>query len=316
MIAPGPTAESSAARPFASLIILNFNGRDHYRNCLDSVLASDFHDYEIVLVDQASTDGSREEIIETYGDRIRPVCNEQNLLSSGGLNSGIAQARGEIIVLLDLDTIVRPDWLRELLAPLQDPTVAVTGSKLLFPDGTVQHAGGRVLWTGFTMHEGHRQPDGERWNTQREFDYVTGAAIAIRRSAFDLIGCRLDEFFPFYYEEVDVCWHLRRLGYKVLYVPTSVAIHCESASMGQNSDWYLYNFHRSRLRYMMKNFSLVKLLGLMPFAEIKWLLCASRNDVRWKPLTRAYAAAVLALPGAVQRRIERRRRDRQLARNA
>ena len=135
-------ATSDRRAPQASIVILNYNGERYLRPCLDSVFRSDLREFEVIVVDNASTDRSLQ-VLDPYLPHIRFIQNHRNLLSTRGLNPGIQAAIAPIVVLLDTDTEVRPDWLRNLLAPIQtDPTVAITGSKLLYPDGTIQHAGG------------------------------------------------------------------------------------------------------------------------------------------------------------------------------
>lgn len=291
--------------PLVSIIILNYNGREYLGPCIRDVLRSSYDVFEVIVVDNASTDGSLDLLSDFPA--VRVVRNSRNLLSSAGLNRGIQVARGDIVVLLDQDTSVRSDWLEELLRPLiKDPAVAITGSKLLYRDGLVQHAGGAFEWNGFTRHlrSGEVDVPGED-GSPRDVDYVCGASMAIRRSLLTHLG-GLDECMPFYFEEVDLCWQAHRLGYKVLYVPNSVVVHHESASIGKNTNRYLFNYHRGRWRFMLKNFELKVLMTEVVPAEMRWLKSADETHARPRVMWRVYLSALVGIPGAVLRRISRR----------
>jgi GT2 family glycosyltransferase len=292
----------------ASVIVLNYNGEKYLDPCLQSLLNSDLKSFEVIVVDNASTDRSIE-VLSPYSGAIRLIRNSRNLLSTRGLNSGIRAALSPIIVLLDLDTEVRPDWLRELIRPIQaDPFVGVTGSKLLYSDGArLQHAGGFLQHHGFAHHYGAGEPDHGQWDQLREVPYVTGAAMAIRRSLLDQIGGGLDELFPFYYEDTDLCEQARRFGYRVLFVPSAVAIHHESASIGANSFRYFFNFHRGRIRYLLKNESFRQIFRRGIALELDWMLRNQRKKEDWGSLFLGYAAAVPVFPWIMRRRVSRAR---------
>lgn len=300
---------------WATVVLICFNGRKFIRPCLEALLANDYPWFDVVLVDNGSTDDSIE-LVAHLAPRLTIIRNPRNDLSSKGLNHGLRVARGEVVVMLDLDTEVRPDWLRRLLVPMAlDPGIAVTGSKLLYPDGvTIQHAGGTWERNAMCQHFGIGERDLGQWDAPRDCDYVTGAAFAIRREFFDKIGGRLDELFPFYYEETDVCWHARRLGYRVVYVPDSVAIHHESATMIRDSAHYLFHYHRSRCRFILKNYAWRGILTRMLGEELRWLLTGRLTRKLWRILPFCYLSALLALPRLVARRLARRRLLRALER--
>lgn len=291
--------------PLASVIILNYNGRDYITNCLAAVLRSDYPNLEILFVDNASTDDSLRHI-EPFGERVRLIRNPANYLSSKGLNAGIRAAEGDFIVLLDLDTQVRPDWLSCLVQPLMDnPSVGLTGSKLLYPDGRIQHAGGWLCGNAHAAHYGIEETDHGQWDRTREVPFVTGAAIAVRREIFKQLGGGLDEMLPFYYEDIDLCWHVRRLGYKVVYAGNSVAMHHESTSFPRNTPRYLFHFHRGRCRFMLKNYPIRQLLTKSLPNELIWFLHHPVREKWWWPVVKAYGATLAVLPIAIHRRVGR-----------
>lgn len=300
-------ATTKVEPPHASVVVLNHNGERYLGTCLRSLFDSDYPSFEVVVVDNASTDGSLKSLA-FYRNRIRLIRNRRNLLSTRGLNRGIRVARAPIIVLLDTDTEVRSDWLRELIRPLQtDPAVAVTGSRLLYPGGTIlQHGGGYVDASGFAHHYGHGLDAASHCGGATDVEYVTGAATAIRRSFLQQVGGGLDPLFPFYYEDCDICHQARRLGYRVLYVPSSVALHHESASLGRGSHRYLFQLHRGRFRYLLKNGAAGDLLRHGLARERQWLRQFPSSEKHLGPWGKALASTLPALPRIVLRRLVRR----------
>jgi GT2 family glycosyltransferase len=239
----------------ASIIVLSWNGVDYLPGCLESLLCQDFRDSEIIIVDNGSTDRSAE-LVETQFPTTRLIRNERNLGFAAGNNVGLAAATGDVLVLLNQDTRVRPDWLAHLLHGVtSDPRVGIGGCKILYPDEqTIQHAGGIIrLPLAFPEHLGYRQRDDGRWDEQREVDYVTGAAIAFRRDVLEAIGPLDEGFYPAYYEDVDLCARARAAGYTVTYFPRASLVHLEASSFGWNSQTYVQHMHRGRMRYLLKH---------------------------------------------------------------
>jgi GT2 family glycosyltransferase len=304
------TTEVGDRAPHASIVVLNYNGERYLGPCLSSVFASDYPSFEVIVVDNASTDRSLD-LLASYGDRIRLIRNPRNLLSTRGLNPGIRAAQAPIVVLLDTDTEVRPTWLGELIRPIRtEPDVAITGSKLLYPDGIhIQHAGGFTHRNALAGHFGHGEEDGEEWSQERDVEYVTGAATAIRVAFLDQVGGGLSEIFPFYYEDCDICHQALRLGYRVLYVPSSVAIHHESVGMGRGSLRYLFNLHRGRARYLAKNLPIAHIPRAI-LTELSWLWFDSRRFDQFPPVLLAYASVIPVLPAIFRSRLAMRQAAR------
>lgn len=296
-------AAASPVRPLVTIIVLTYNSSRYVEPCLRSVMALPARpSHEVIVVDNASTDDTVARLAP-WRDRLHLVQNGRNLLSTKGLNPGIRASRGAIVVLLDVDTEVSPAWLAELCRPIQDdPTVAITGSKLLYPDGKIQHAGGGTWGNGHARHDGSGQHDGGQWDQPRDVEYVTGAATAIRRSFLEQVGGGLDELFPFYYEDVDLCEQARALGYRVHYVPASVAIHHESVGMRVGTLRYMFNMHRGRWRHLLKNRPGRDLLGRAVLRELVWIARDQRSPRQLAALLAAYAATIPALPEIVRGR--------------
>lgn len=224
---------------------------------MDSLLQQDFPELEIIVVDNGSTDGSPELVAARF-PIVRLIRHERNLGFAAGNNTGLAAATGDVLALLNQDTLVRPNWLTQLVQGVtSDPHIGIGGCKILYPDQrTIQHAGGVIQYPlALPYHLGYRQPDDGRWDQQREMDFVTGAAIGFRRDVLEAIGPLDEGFYPAYYEDVDFCARARAAGYTVTYFPLATLIHLEATSIGWNSPTYLQHIHRGRMRYLLKHVS-------------------------------------------------------------
>jgi len=237
----------------ASVIVLSWNGMDYLEDCLNAVLSQDYPDFEVIVVDNGSTDGSADFVAQHF-PRVRLIRNERNLGFAAGNNVGLRAATGDVLVLLNQDTVVRPGWLAALVNALEDKAVGVAGCKILYPDGkTIQHAGGWIEWPlGVPHHYGRGERDTGQWDVPRPVEYVTGAAMAFRRDVLEQVGFLDEEFWPTYFEDADFCLQARKAGHKIWYTPEATLTHVESAShTSQVSMWQAH--HRGRMRFLLKH---------------------------------------------------------------
>jgi hypothetical protein len=208
---------------------------------------------------------------------------------------GLRAARGDLLFLLNQDTRVHPGWLAALTGTLADPAVGLAGCKLLYPDGTIQHAGGFMYGPrGESDHLGRNTPDDGHFDRQTDVDYATGAALAIRRSVFNQIGPLDEGFAPAYYEDVDWCYRGRAAGYRVVYQPQAVVTHVESTAIDPDSYERKCAIHQGRLRFLFKHWPLDRLLYEFGPAERAWVLSMERNE-ELMAARRAYLHTLLAL---------------------
>lgn len=209
---------------------------------------------EIIVVENG--DGSSAAVARAYAG-VRVLEPGRNLGFGGGCNLAVAHTTGEIVALINPDLQPRPDFLRALVAALEDVTVGVAGAKLLYPDGqTIQHAGGYLQPPLLlAQHYGYGEPDRGAYDTAREVEFVTGAALAMRRAAWDAIGGMDEAFYPAYYEDADLCLRAKQHGLGVRYEPAAVAIHQEAAALGKGSATYHRLYHLNRLRLLFKHFA-------------------------------------------------------------
>ncbi len=258
--------------PTVSIIIPNYNGEEVIKDCLDSVYSSDYPNFEVILVDDASKDNSFS-IIRSSFPNTKILRNKRNLGFTRTVNRGIKESNGEIIVLLNMDTVVKKPWLSELVKVLiSDEGVGIVGSKILDPDGkTVQHAGGIINSNGVSIHIGRGETDVGQYDRLREVDYVCGASMGFRKKLIEEIGYLDEGYSPLYYEDTDLAFRARRNGYKILYVPESVLVHAENSSTDGLTTKFYYFYHRSRIRFVIKSFGLKYFLTKFLKAEIEWL---------------------------------------------
>ncbi|MDY0021666.1 glycosyltransferase [Arenimonas caeni] len=231
--APGELRLPCPDAPRASIIVPVHGQPALTLACLQSLADSgDQAGFEVIVVDDASPAGTTEFLATIDGLRLRR--NESNLGFIGSINAGAAMARGEYLVLLNNDTTVVPGWLDALLATFDAyPDTGAAGSKLVYPDGRLQEAGGIIFRDGLCWNHGRfEHPDDPRFNFVREVDYCSGAALAIPRALFARLGGLDAHFAPAYYEDADLGMRVRREGLRVRYQPASVVVHHEGASAG------------------------------------------------------------------------------------
>jgi GT2 family glycosyltransferase len=265
-----PPSAAGAARgeplPSAALVILLYQSAEYVGPCLSSVAALERPPDELIVVDNASTDGSAElarQELAQLGLEGRVIALERNLGCCGGNNVGWRATHSDVVVFLNPDTEVTPTFLVELQRAMCDqPHVGIVGCRIYYP-GTrrLQHAGGRVWPNGRTEHFGAGQEDAGQFEEPRDCDYVTGAGFAVRRSILEELGGFSGDFFPAYFEEVDLCTRARQRGWRVLYWPRAVMYHHESVSLGVESERFLRLYHRMRLRYCLRHLTLRQWLG-------------------------------------------------------
>lgn len=222
--------------PAASIIIPVHNNLDLTTQCLSSILSHTQEvAYEVILVDDGSTDGTAEFVASVKN--LRVVSHPSSLGYLRSTNAGAALARSPYLVFLNNDTEVRPGWLPALLETVSsDPEVGLVGPKLLFPDLRLQEAGA-IVWSDGTGWNYGRDDDPGRceYNYLREVDYCSGACLLVRRDFFEEYGGLDERFAPAYYEDTDLAFAARARGLKVVYQPRAEVVHHEGASSGTDT---------------------------------------------------------------------------------
>jgi GT2 family glycosyltransferase/glycosyltransferase involved in cell wall biosynthesis len=232
-----PTLEfPQVENPVASIVIPAHDKFEVTYLCLCSLLFS-FNDasFEVIVVDDGSSDETRH--MERFVRGIRVVRHESALGFVDACNDGARLARGEFVVFLNNDTEATARWLDELIAATRNfANVGLVGSKLVYPDGRLQEAGGIIWGSGNPWNVGRGgNANDPRYNYLREADYVSGAALMLPRRIWEEVGGFSPEFAPGYFEDTDLAMKVRASGYRVLYVPTSTVIHHEGLSAGTDT---------------------------------------------------------------------------------
>ncbi|HEX3624933.1 MAG TPA: glycosyltransferase [Verrucomicrobiae bacterium] len=220
--------------PQISIIIPTFNNIGLTRQCISSILSNTPQGlYEIVVVDNASTDGTPAYLKqEEDAGNMRAILQSRNSGFAKGCNVGAKAAKCPVLVFLNNDTVVTEGWLSALVTAARESKAGVVGAKLLYADGTIQHAGIEFI-NGIPDHpHRHASADLPAVNKRRELDMVTGACLTTSRDLFLSIG-GFDEVFQNGVEDIDYCLRVRALGHKVVYEPQSVVYHLEGQSRGR-----------------------------------------------------------------------------------
>ncbi|HSF08629.1 MAG TPA: glycosyltransferase [Nitrospirales bacterium] len=218
-----------------SIIIPVWNKVELTRQCLTHLAeVTDGCSYEVIVVDNASTDETPAFLSSLSGD-IQVITNPANYGFAKACNQGAASAKGRFLVFLNNDTIPKPGWLRALLNEVEShQDVAIVGSKLLYPNNTIQHAGVVFAKHCLTPYHIFRGAPGDlrAANVRQEFQVVTAACMLIRREEFNAVG-QFDEIYQNGFEDVDLCLKVGKRGKKVIYQPESVLYHLEQQTPGR-----------------------------------------------------------------------------------
>jgi GT2 family glycosyltransferase/ADP-heptose:LPS heptosyltransferase/Tfp pilus assembly protein PilF len=218
-----------------SIIIPVFNKVELTQQCLTHLAeVTDTPSYEVIVVDNCSSDGTAEFLASLSGD-IQVITNNENRGFAKACNQGARAAKGKHLVFLNNDTIPRAGWLSALVEEIElHESVGVVGSKLLYPDDTIQHAGvviSRLYRTPYHLFQGV-SGSFPAVNTRREFQAVTAACMLVRKETFESVS-GFDEGFVNGFEDVDLCLKTRQIGKKVIYQPKSCLYHLESQTPGR-----------------------------------------------------------------------------------
>lgn len=215
-----------------SIVIPVFNKCDYTLRCLLSILENTTNiPYEVIVVDNASSD-STPEMLKSF-EGIVVIRNGDNKGFVEACNIGAGNSKGEFILFLNNDTEVTPGWLESMCQPFEEPKTGLVGAKLVYPDGTLQEAG-NIIWqdaSGWNYGRGD-DPKKPEYSYRKKVDYCSGACLQIRQKLWTEIGGFDQRYAPAYYEDTDLCFEARRLGYDVVYQPEAVVIHYEGISSG------------------------------------------------------------------------------------
>lgn len=258
------------AKGLVSVIIVNWNGREHLAKCLPSLFGQDYRRIEVVVVDNGSTDGSVEFLKSKY-PQVKIVRNKENLGFAPANNQGYQVGTGEYVLFLNNDTRVTKNFLTELLKVISTSrTIGGVQSKLLLMNHPKQldSVGSFLTYSGFLYHWGVFAKDSPKYNRQMPVYSAKGACMLFRREVLEEVkvaGEVLDGAFFAYFEETDMCHRVWLAGYRILYVPTSVVYHKFGAtSIRLFKPFVEFHSYKNRINSYIKNLGARKLAVLLP----------------------------------------------------
>jgi GT2 family glycosyltransferase len=250
-----------------AVLVLNWNGRRWLDGCLGSVLDQVGRRDEVWLIDNGSCDGSAEHVAGRFPG-VRVSAFGRNLGFAEAYNRAVAGVDAGLVLLLNNDVVLEPGCLAALRAAMEaDPDAAAVGAKLLFMErpGTVNHAGGRLTLLGSAYDLDLGAPDGPGVGTSGACGCATGAAMLVRRAAFEAVGGFDGRYFA-YFEDADLCWRFWLRGYTVRHEPAARVLHAYGGSTGRQraSLPRIELCQANRLRNMAKNLAAPTLLRALP----------------------------------------------------
>jgi len=250
--------------PLISTVILNWNGKEYLYPCLQSVKGQTYPNIEIILVDNASSDGSIEYIKNLFPD-LRLLINHKNIGYGAGNNRGIDEAKGRYIFVLNSDTEIEKGCVEALWKCIEaDLRIGVTTPKILLYDrrDTIDAAGLTIYPDGLSIGRGRLEPQ-EKYNHSEEVFFGSGCSSLYRKEMLEEIGLLDADFFA-YAEDTDLGWRARLAGWKAYYVPEAIVYHHHSKKFGAYSPMKAFLVERNRIWVAWKNFPL-PILCLWPF---------------------------------------------------
>lgn len=248
-----------------SIIIVNWNGIEVLKNCLTSLSKLNYPHYEVIIVDNGSTDGSLDlvEAIKVKDKRYQLIKNSQNVGFAQANNQGFVVSRGKYILLLNNDTTVEKNFLNILVDSLEkDQSLGVAQPKIFIMDSTklLDSVGSYITKIGFMQHLGYMAKDGKRFSKEIDIFSAKGACMLIRRAIIEKIGL-FDESFGSYFEETDFCWRVWFLGFRIKFIPKSKIYH-KVGFTSKRQDQVVVFFHslKNQISTMIKNLEIKNLI--------------------------------------------------------
>jgi len=275
-----------ANSPAVTVIIVNWNGIEVLPKCLSSLEVQTYQDYEIIIVDNASTDGSVDHLEEKYPD-LKLIRLGENQGFAVANNIGVKYANGKWLVLLNTDAFPESDWLQNLVKAAEIyPDFAAFGSKLLCAANPqiLDGVGDKYHISGLAWRSGYNHPVTEAPKQVEEIFSPNAAAVLYRRDAFLQVG-GFSEYFFMYHEDVDLGFRLRLQGYRSLYVPDAIVHHMGSAGTSVKSDFAVYHGHRNLVWSYFQNMPGYLFWKYLPAHFLTTIVFLGFYSLRGQPVT-------------------------------
>jgi len=277
-------------KKLVSLIILNYNGKKDTIEFLRSLKKTDYPNYEIIVVDNGSTDGSPQ-VIKRKFPHVKLIKNKKNLGFAGGMNSGVKRSNGDYVVILDNDRCInKSDWLSLLVQTAEsDKKIGVVVPMLLdYKTKKIQSLGliapnflARIIFTPYIFKPRDKQ---DRGQFSQVIDIEAGNGL-IKREVIKKVGLFDEKMFN-YFEETDLCYRIKKAGYRVVLQPKSKMWHKGSSTIKPHSYFAIYHNYKNKIRFILKNydfltkfFALLFNLGIYYEFLILWYALKGRSDL-------------------------------------
>jgi len=275
-------------KPLFSIVILGYDSLRFIENCMQSVLGTDYENIEVIVVDNASKDGSFQYLEEKFAQdkRVTIIRNMVNVGFAEGNNIGARKANGKYLTFLNMDTRVTPSWIGEVLIVMEaDDSIGACQSKLLLMSNPeyFDSAGDFVDKYGVMMRRGGDLPEKDRGQYDKivEIFSARGAALTIRRDLFERIG-GFDASYFLTYEDIDLCWRVRLSLHKVVFVPRSVVYHYGGFSLTPNR---VFLSTKNWLTTIIKNYELQNAMRVMiPVTTIVFVTALFESLAKKRPI--------------------------------
>lgn len=306
-----------------SVIIPHLEGLDILRDCLRSIFKSNYRDFEVILVDNGSDDGSREMVSAEF-PQVKQIHLNKNRGYAGGCNVGIQASNAEYVLLLNDDTLIEPEAIAALVQTMaENPTLGGAQPKLLNIQNRIQFdyagaCGGLMDIFGYPFAFGrtfmYLEEDKGQFDHPSEIFWACGTCAMFRRSALQEVGL-LDEDFFAHMEEIDLAWRLHLAGYRLARVPQAVVFHYSGHTLPNTERRKMYLNHRNSLICIIKNYSLFNLVWILPIRIIfEWgtiVVSFLRGDFRRGP---AALEVQLTLPVLIYKSFRKRQQSQKVRR--
>jgi GT2 family glycosyltransferase len=316
--------------PLVSIVVLNYNGKHHLKTCLDSLLRTKYPNFEIILVDNGSTDGSVEFVRQNY-PMVRIIRLSKNIYAAGGLMIGAIVAKGKYVAFLGNDIEANENWLMPLVEILEKmPWVAAADAKYMnfYERNRFDDAAAAGRWIDYLVNNYTRGVREIDYGQYDKLTYEFGVSTIFRRDTFFKVG-GFDTSFLFGYEDIDLGWRLYLTGYKVVYVPQSIIYHKGGGSSREKmgapraKPEFYYLIKRNRLIMLVKNYEVRNMLIALFVTTIEYILTAmyfflTRQNIYGVQIIRALIYILKNLRKIVRKRALvqslRVRKDREIRR--
>lgn len=241
-----------------SIIIVNWNGGEVFRQCLSSLSKVKYSNKEVIIVDNGSNDGTED---------LATIKNDSNLGFAPANNQGYEISKGKYILFLNNDTRVHPEFLKKMVARMQkDESIGVMQPKIYMMDksGYLDNAGSFITKIGFLDHWGFAEKDSDEFGKERQIFSAKGACMLVRREVIEKVGL-FDDGFISYFEESDFCWRVWLAGFKVMFFPEAHIYHKVGFTI-KRLDVGNINFHyyKNRITSLIKNLGFLNLITILP----------------------------------------------------